>query len=257
MPSCSLNGKIKRKIDMQIEICTNSFQSAKIAASCGIDRIELCQTLEVGGVTPSSGDIRLSVALKKEFDYKVYVLIRSRGGDFCYSEEDYEVMEQDVLFCKENGVDGIVIGGLTSSREIDIPGMKKLTAAAQGMGLTFHRAFDLVKNPYDAIEQIIDLGFERILTSGFKPTAIEGKEHLKKLIEIAGDRIAIMPGSGVNRNNVKDLLQFTGAQEIHFTGKELIKSPLDEMGSTLFDLDFYQTNRERVLEMKELIDQVF
>lgn len=235
---------------MEIEICTNSFRSAKIAAASGIDRIELCQSLESGGITPSAGDIRLSVALKKEFDFKVYVLIRARGGDFCFSEEAYEVMKQDVIFCKENGVDGVVLGGITPSGEIDMEGMQKLIDVADGMGLTFHRAFDLLKKPYDALEQIIDMGFERILTSGLMPTAMEGKEHLKKLIELSGDRIRIMPGSGVNKNNVKALLDYTGAKDIHFSAKDLVRSPFESEREKLFDLDFYQTNKDKILEMK-------
>jgi len=235
---------------MEIEICTNSFRSAKIAAACGIDRIELCQSLESGGITPSAGDIRLSVALKKEFNFKVYVLIRARGGDFCYSKEAYEVMKQDVIFCKENEVDGVVLGGLTPSGEIDIEGVKILTDAAEGMGMTFHRAFDLLRKPYDALEQIIDMGFERILTSGLMPTAMEGKEHLKKLIGLADNRIRIMPGSGVNKNNVKNLLDYTGAKDIHFSAKDLVKSIFEKEGKDLFDLDFYETSKERIMEMK-------
>ncbi len=209
---------------MQIEICTNSFRSAKIANESGIHRVELCQSLEIGGITPSAGDIRQTVKLKEKFDFKVFVLIRARGGDFCFSEEEYEVMESDILFCKDNGVDGVVLGGLTPEGDIDIEGIKRLVSVADGMSMTFHRAFDYVSKPFDALEQIIDLGFTRILTSGQKNTAYEGKEMLKSLIEKAADRIVIMPGGGINKDNIKELIEYTNAQEVHFTGKEMISS---------------------------------
>lgn len=248
----NLKNKINRIIDMEIEICTNSFRSAKIAAQSGIDRIELCQSLEVGGITPSAGDIQLSVGLKKEFDFKVCVLIRARGGDFCYSKEEYDVMAQDILFCKENGVDDIVIGGLTENGNIDFKNMEKLIGVANGMGLVFHRAFDLVEQPFEVLEEIIDLGFKRILTSGTKRTAFEGKSILQKLVKQAAGRIAIMPGSGINQSNVKEILEFTGAKDIHFSAKELIESPFGK-GEDLFGLDYSLTARSRIMEMKEKI----
>ena len=227
---------------MQIEICTNSFRSAKIAATNGADRIELCQSLEIGGITPSAGDIRQSVALKEKNDFKVYVLIRPRGGDFCFSKEEYEVMRADVLFCKENGVDGVVLGGLNTDGTIDVEGMKSLIDAADGMGMTFHRAFDLSLDPFIALEQVIGLGFERILSSGTKPTAMAGKETLKKLVDQAAQRLSIMPGSGVNEQNIKAILDYTGAREIHFSAKEIIKSTFEKGDQTVFEGDYSLTS---------------
>ncbi len=242
---------------MQIEICTNSFRSAKNAVQSGIQRVELCQSLEVGGITPSPGDIRLTVALKEQYDFKVFVLIRARGGDFCFSPEEYEVMYEDVLFCKNNGVDGVVIGGLTPQGELDIPGMKKLIAAAGEMSVTLHRAFDYVNDPFETLEKVIDLGFSRILTSGQMNTAIEGKEMLKKLIEKANGRIGILPGGGVNVDNINELLDYTGAKEVHFTAKELVASPFQKnseaamSSSGLPEYDYFLTNTAKILEMKK------
>lgn len=238
---------------MQIEICTNSFQSAKIAASAGADRIELCQALELGGLTPSAGDIKMAVALKADFDFKVYVLIRSRAGDFCYTKADYELMREDVLFCKAQGVDGVVIGGLTPEGLIDKLGLQQLIDAAQGMGLTFHRAFDLAQAPLLAMEEIIDLGFERILSSGQQPTAWQGKVLLKEMVEQVGDRISIMPGSGVQVENVLELVAYTGAKAIHFSAKESVPSTYVGGGEELYDMDYWQSSRARILEMKRCL----
>lgn len=244
---------------MQIEICTNSFRSAKIAAASHANRVELCQSLEVGGITPSAGDIRLTVALKESFDFEVHVLIRARGGDFCFNPEEYEVMRQDILFCKDNGVDGVVIGGLTTDGNIDIAGMKKLMDAAGEMTVTFHRAFDYVNDPFLALEQLIDLGFARILTSGQKNTAIEGKEMLKKLLELAVGRITIMPGGGVNEDNIKELVSYTGAKDIHFTAKEMIKSPFQKSSEAAMstagipEYDYWLTNGMKIEEIRNRI----
>jgi copper homeostasis protein len=244
---------------MNIEICTNSFRSAKIAVASKINRVELCQSLEVGGITPSAGDIRLTVALKENYDFEVHVLIRARGGDFCFSPEEYEVMRQDILFCIESGVDGVVIGGLTPNGNLDIEGMQKLIAAAGDMEVTLHRAFDYINDPIAALETAIDLGFARILTSGQKNTAIEGKEMLKHLIELAAGRITIMPGGGVSENNIKELISYTGANDVHFTAKELAKSSFQKSSeaamstSGIPEYDYWLTNGEVINRMKALI----
>lgn len=239
---------------MQIEICTNSFRSAKIAAASTIDRVELCQSLESGGITPSAGDILQTVQLKEKYDFQVYVLIRARGGDFCFSEEEYAVMEQDILFCKKNGVDGVVLGGLQLDGHLAIEPLQKLVAAAQGMGLTFHRAFDLTNDPFAALEQVIELGFERILSSGTKPTAWEGRVILKQLIEQAQGRISIMPGSGVNVQNAKDLIAFTKAQEIHFSAKEVISSPFQKGDQSVFEGNYWLTSADRIAAVKQQLE---
>lgn len=247
---------------MQIEICTNSFSSAKIAAATGVDRIELCQALELGGLTPSPADIQLSLALRKRFDFKVYVLIRPRPGDFCYSSEELEVMRKDILNCKIQGADGVVLGVLTANAQIDIEALKPLTEAGEGMGLTFHRAFDYVRDAEQSMEKIIDLGFERILTSGQANTAIEGKDFLKNVIEKAGNRISVMPGGGINAGNVKTLVEYTGAKEIHFSAKETIKSSFEYSGGPSLnanrdsEFDYWLTSTARIEEIKRLLREL-
>lgn len=248
---------------MQIEICTNSFSSAQIAASCGVDRIELCQALEQGGLSPSLAAIRQSVALKEATNIKVYVLIRPRAGDFCYSTEELEIMREDILFCQSSGVDGVVIGALRPEGQLDISALEVLIRAAGSMGLTFHRAFDYVKEAEQALEQLIELGFERVLSSGQANTAIEGKHFLKKIIQQAGARISIMPGGGVNTQNVETLLRYTGAKEVHFSAKEIIKSPFEKRAGISLnagdtsDMDYWQTSAERIQAVQEILRQAF
>jgi copper homeostasis protein len=236
---------------MLIEICTNSFRSAKIAATSGADRIELCQSLESGGLTPSAGDIKRSVALKSQFDFAVNVLIRPRNGDFCYNQEEYEVMLEDIGFCQESGVDGIVIGALLKDGSIDLDGLRKMIDAAGDMSLTFHRAFDLCLDPDAALKPISALGFDRILTSGRAPKAILGKENIKHWIDICGDELIIMPGSGINAENIQELVDFTGAKEVHLSAKETVESSF-EGKQDLFELNYWQTQAQAIREVKSI-----
>ncbi len=235
---------------MTIEICTNSYQSAKIAAAAGVHRIELCQSLESGGLTPSAGDIRKSVELKSTYDYEVNVLIRPRNGDFCYGPDDYEVMKEDIRFCRNVGVDGIVIGGLLSDGRVDEKGMQKLIEEAGDLSLTFHRAIDLCTDADEALKRISALGFDRVLTSGRAPTAVAGKENIKRWVEAWEGQLVIMPGSGINANNIKDLLSYTGAKEVHFSAKETIESGFD-LAQELFELNYWQTSSARIEATKK------
>lgn len=235
---------------MLIEICTNSYRSAKIAVTAGADRIELCQSLESGGLTPSAGDILRAVALKSHYDYKVNVLIRPRNGDFCYEEEDYEVMLADIEFCRSAGVDGLVIGALQNDGNLDLPALEKMVKAAGALSLTFHRAFDLCNDPDEALKQISALGFDRVLTSGRAPTAVQGREHLKRWIADCGDQLIIMPGSGINAENIQELVAYTGAQEVHLSAKGTVKSDF-LLEQELFTLDYWQTDGGVVKEVKE------
>ncbi|MEM6722702.1 MAG: copper homeostasis protein CutC [Bacteroidota bacterium] len=200
---------------MQIEICTNSFSSAKIAASAGAQRIELCQALEIGGLSPSFADITLSLELKQVFDLEVYVLIRSRPGDFSYRSEELKVMQRDIEHCKALGVDGVVIGALTRDRRIDTRALNRLITAAQGMGRTFHRAFDFVVDPHLATQQLIDLGVKTILTSGQQKKVKTGIPLLSELQDRFGHQIEFMAGGGVREANVVQVLESTGLQAVH------------------------------------------
>ena len=197
---------------MEIEICCGSIQSAANAKAGGAVRIELCQGLVEGGTTPSPATIRYAV---HELGLQVFVLIRPRGGDFCYNELEIKTMEEDVAFCKKAGVAGIVVGFLHPDRSIDTELTRRFVKLAAPVPVTFHRAFDRCAEPMKALEQIIDCGCARILTSGCKPTAIEGAEILQQLVKQADGRIKILAGSGVTPENAVELRQKTDVPEIH------------------------------------------
>ena len=201
---------------MELEICTNSYNSALAAQQGGADRIELCVGLAEGGLTPSMGLIKQVAQLS---GLKKHVLIRPRGGDFCYTPDEVAIMETDIRLLKEEGIDGVVIGALNPDGTIDLPTMRRLITAAEGLSITFHRAFDMCANPEKALEDIIALGCHRILTSGLSPTAEQGIPMLRKLVELSGRRIEIMPGCGVTPQNAARILRGTGATNIHASAK--------------------------------------
>lgn len=178
--------------------------------------MELCSALSEDGLTPSVGMIRYAKSLE---GLKVNVLIRPRGGDFVYTEAEIACMEEDIRMCRELGVDGVVIGALSKDGDIDIATCKRLVEAAQGMSITFHRAFDVCRNPEEAIEQIYQLGCHRLLTSGQASTAEKGMPMLKKLVALTNCRMIIMPGCGVNPQNAAMILDETGAEEIHASAR--------------------------------------
>lgn len=199
------------------EVCANSLSSALNAEKGGASRIELCTNLESGGLTPSAGTILLT---KEQLNIPVFVLIRPRTGDFVYNETEFEIMKKNIQFCKAHGVDGVVVGCLTSDGDLDLEKNKKLLQLAKPMGATFHRAFDDCNDPFLALKQIIEMGFDRILTSGQAHSAAEGQQLIKKLVEQANRKISIMPGAGVNAQNIKRLVELTLVKEIHFSAKE-------------------------------------
>ena len=207
------------KAKIQIEICANSYASALAAERGGADRIELCEQLEVGGITPSAGTLQMTV---QELSIPVFVLIRPRGGDFCYNEKELAVMEKDIAFCKSAGAAGIVCGALTEDGQLDLPLLKHLIQLSRPLSFTFHRAFEELRDPFTALEQLIDLGVDRILTSGQQATALAGVSLLEELILRARGRITILPGSGINARNVLPILQQTGAREVHLSAKKVL-----------------------------------
>lgn len=204
-----------------IEICANSVESAVEAQRGGAQRVELCAGIPEGGTTPSYGDIVMSSRL---LDIKLNVIIRPRGGDFLYSPLELDIMQHDIEICRELGADGVVFGCLTPEGEVDKPTCKRLIAAAGDMSLTFHRAFDMCANPRKALEDIIDLGFDRVLTSGCEATALQGKALIRELVQLAGDRIIIMPGCGIKEDNIKEILAFTEVAECHMSLRERVGS---------------------------------
>lgn len=224
----------------KFEVCANSVESCVEAQRGGADRVELCAGIPEGGTTPSYGDIVM--ARKLLITTKLHVIIRPRGGDFLYSDLEREIMLEDVRMARRLGVDGVVFGVLTSDGDIDMDFMRQLMAESEGMSVTFHRAFDVCCNPFVALGQIIELGCDRILTSGQMPKAEDGVDLLKQLVEKAGDRIIIMPGCGVNAGNIAKIAQITGAKEFHFSarskhesGMQFRKSRVSMGGSVMID----------------------
>jgi len=201
---------------MIVEICANSFESAVAAQRGGADRIELCTQLAVGGLTPSRHLIKKVVS---KLSIPIHVLIRPRKGDFCYSKEELNIMKTDIEFCKNIGCSGVVSGVLESNLTINLIATQQLIETANGIDFTFHRAFDCVKDPLVALENLIDLKIKRVLSSGLKPSAIEGISLLSEMNKIANQQIEIMPGSGINLDNV---LQFKnkGFTSIHLSATQ-------------------------------------
>lgn len=195
-----------------LEVCCGDLESALAAARGGAQRVELCSALSADGLTPSLG---LVEAVRQIPDLRLHVLIRPREGDFVYTDAEFEVMKADIRRARQAGADGVVIGALTAEGDIDVVRCRKLVEAAEGMQVTFHRAFDQCKHPQQALEQIIAMGCTRLLTSGQASSAQAGIPLLKQLVEQAGSRLILLPGAGVNRHNARKILDSTGAQEIH------------------------------------------
>ena len=200
---------------MTIEVCAYSLESCQNAQLAGAGRVELCGGLGEGGTTPSAGLIAL---VREHLQIPVYVMIRPRGGDFVYDEQELEVMRRDIDIARRLGADGVVLGVLKPDGRVDVATTRELVELAAPMGVTFHRAFDLTPDPLEALEMVIETGAERILTSGQKPAAPQGRKLLESLAEQADGRIEIMAGGGVNADNAP-LLVAAGVHALHLTGK--------------------------------------
>ena len=206
-----------------LEICVDSFESARRASENGADRLELCGDLLVGGVSPSPFLIEQVVERIKT---PVNVLLRPRFGDFCFTEEEKEVMLKEIEFCVNAGVNGIVIGALTPEGDLDVPFLSQCMAAAGDLEVTLHRCFDVCRDGFEAIETACDLGIQTILTSGQMATAPRGAENLKAFRKFAADRIHLMAGSGVSAANIPQLHRETGICHFHLSGKASEPGPM-------------------------------
>lgn len=230
------------KKDYKLEICANSVASCLEAEKGGAYRVELCAGIPEGGTTPSYGEMVLA---RKLLHIKLNVIIRPRGGDFLYSDLEQRIMLEDIRMARDVGVDGVVIGSLTRKGEVDMVRNRELMEAAGGMSVTFHRAFDMCRDPFESLERIIELGCDRILTSGGQPRAEQGIPLLRQLVERAGSRIIIMPGSGVNASNIARLAVETGAEEFHLSAREqqesgmIYRNPNVKMGGESIVIDEY------------------
>lgn len=238
----------------QLEICCFNLPSALLAQRAGADRVELCSGPEEGGVTPSAGLIRTAREL---LHIALYPIIRPREGDFLYSEEEFRIMLRDVDYCKQLGCNGVVIGMLLPDGSVDKARCARLVEAAYPLGVTFHRAFDRAANPFEAMEDIIGIGCERILTSGQRPTAMEGAVLIDQLVRLADDRLAIMPGSGVRADNIAELVKKTGAAEFHTSARirqasamEFVNGPMNE------DQSFAMAGEEEIRLIREQLNAI-
>lgn len=204
---------------MTLEICANSYTSALMAQEAGAHRIELCSALEIGGLTPSYGELKKVV---QALAIPVHVLIRPRGGDFNYSDEEFEVMKADIEICKSLGCSGIVSGVLHDDHTLDMARTQELVRYAQPLSFTFHRAFDLVRDPIETMEQCIALGVDRILTSGQQATAFEGIDLITTLQKLAKERIIILPGSGISPNTLR-AFKAIKCKEVHASASKILQ----------------------------------
>lgn len=196
------------------EVCVESVEAALAAQTGGADRVELCADLLEGGITPSAGTIAVA---REMIHIRLHAIIRPRGGDFCYSDAEFAVMHRDVEMARALSADGVVIGALNPDGSVDAARTGALIAAARPMSITFHRAFDVTRDPFEALETLITLGVDRVLTSGQEVSALEGAEVIAELVRRAGDRIIIMAGGGIRERNVRRVVAATGVREIHFT----------------------------------------
>jgi copper homeostasis protein len=207
----------------KLEICVDSVESAINAQIAGADRVELCDNLMEGGTTPSYGTILSAI---ENLALGLHIIIRPRGGDFLYTDQEYDIMRRDIELCGECGADGVVIGILRSDGTIDIERTAKLIELASPMSVTFHRAFDMCTDPVQGLNDIISTGASRVLTSGQKDKVPEGSELIRKLVKQAGSKIIIMPGSGLDETNIAEMARITGASEFHLTGRKVINSDM-------------------------------
>ena len=237
---------------MELEVIGFDLASCLIAETHGANRIELCANPHEGGTTPSYGMIRVA---RQNTSIELFPIIRPRGGDFLFSGLEFQAMITDIQQCEQLGCDGVVIGMLTADGNVDVDRCAELIQHAGAMQVTFHRAFDRVKDPMKALEQIIDLGCRRILTSGQRPNVESGKENLRTLVQAADNRITIMPGSGVRSSNVLDLATYTGANAFHSSARSSRPSAMRYINPAMDeDLASISIDAEEVSELRRLLD---
>ncbi len=240
-----------------IEVAAFTPSSALSAAQGGAGRIELCSGYAEGGLSPSIGSVAF---VREHLDIPIHVMVRPRVGDFVYHHNELQAMEKEILFYKQSGVNGVVLGILTEQGEINIEAVKRLVNAARPMSVTFHRAFDQCVDPLHALDQLIECGVNRVLTSGGKSSVLEGIEVLKQLISHAGNELTVLPGGGISAGNVHQIITQLGVKEIHLSGKTWVQSPMSHSTSTVslcspcevYDFQWYECNATDIKAVKEI-----
>jgi copper homeostasis protein len=244
-----------------LEVCVFSPYAAMDAAVAGADRIELCENIAEGGTTPSFGAVK---TLKKILSIPLHPMVRPRGGDFLYSDFEFEVMKANVEAFRNLGAEGVVFGILCEDGSVDIKRCTEVVKLAHPMKATFHRAFDFSRDQFRALEDIISCGFSRVLTSGGKNIAYEGTARIKELVKAAGNRIIIVPGGGINIDNILEIAKKTGAHELHMSAKSVRKSGMHYRnpsivlnGTVLPDgYSWYTARSETIKSIREKLDSV-
>jgi copper homeostasis protein len=243
-----------------LETCVDSVESAIEAVKGGANRLELCSNLIIGGTTPN---INLFKLIKEKNNIKINVLIRPRYGDFCYTENEFEIMKRDIQMFKNIGANGVVIGILKAAGTLDMHRMKELIAEAEGMHITLHRAFDVCRDPFVTLEEAKKLGINSILTSGQKNKCTEGRELLKELVEKSEDKIEILIGSGINSSNVEEIISYTKSYAVHTSGKMEVKSDMNyrkediSMGFPIIsEYIILRTKSEEISKIREVLEKV-
>lgn len=243
----------------RLEVCIDSVESAVIAQEGGADRLEICSNLVIGGTTPGVSQFK---QIRKVCEIDLNVLIRPRFGDFLYTDAEFQMIAEDIRLFRELGADGVVVGCLKADGSLDSDRMKFLREQAGPLQMTLHRAFDVCRDPYQALEEAVSLGINTILTSGQAPDCIKGKEVLKSLIRQADGRIEILVGSGVNAEVIRQLSGEIHASSFHMTGKKMIRSDMEyrnrqvHMGLPgIGEYDIFRTDKEEIRRAKLVLEQ--
>jgi len=223
-------GRRMGRRDLVLEVCVDSVESAVAAGRGGADRVELCDNLFEGGTTPSAGAVALA---REHLSIQLHVMIRPRGGDFLYSPIELAVMRRDIAEAKRAGADGVVFGVLTEQADVDVERTRELVALARPLGVTFHRAFDVTRDPHESLERLVETGVDRVLTSGQDVSALDGLDLLVDLTSRAGERIVVMPGGGVTERNIARIVATTSAREVHVSGRVRVESPMHYANSNV------------------------
>lgn len=227
-----------------IEICCFSIGSVINAQKCNVNRIELCDNISEGGTTPSIGMIKKA---REIFKNDINIIVRPRGGDFVYSDEEFDIIKEDIKELKKLKINGIVVGILDNNNDIDIERMKEVIKLVKPLSITFHKAFDVTRDAFISLEELIKLGIDRILSSGQKENALEGSNLLSELIKKADNRIIIMPGGSINENNINEINEITKAKEFHSSAKTLIKSNIDNS-------EYYIADESKIISMQKIVN---
>ena len=239
---------------MLLEVCAFNLQSSIIAEKVGAKRVELCENPADGGTTPSYGTIKQT---REKIGIALYPIIRPRGGNFFYDEDEFAIIKQDILLCKQLGCDGISTGVHLQNGEIDTERLKRIVEWAYPMGVTCHRVFDATPDPFKALEEIIDCGCERILTSGQKSAAPEAIDMLADMVQRADGRIIIMPGAGVRSSNIETLIKGTGATEFHTSARMIAPDPVTFRNPAIADAtDWYIANEEELKKILSVVNKL-